>query len=138
MDKDLVLEKLESLRRCVERIRSKTPASAQKLREDWDLQDIIAVNLERAVQLCVDLGLHVVSDRGVSAPQTMAGTFAALERESLIDSEIAKRLAKAVGFRNIAVHAYRDIDWEIVHRIVVDHLEDFSGFARQILALLSD
>lgn len=47
MDWDLVAAKLESLRRCVERIADKTPPSSQDLAQNEDLQDIIALNLQR-------------------------------------------------------------------------------------------
>ena len=59
MDPDVVRAKLESLARCVFRIEAKTPATKEALASDLDAQDIIAPNLERAVQLCVDLGSRV-------------------------------------------------------------------------------
>ena len=55
MDRNIVEAKLESLRRCGDRIAEKTPASADQLSHDPDLQDIIALNLQRAVQTSVDL-----------------------------------------------------------------------------------
>lgn len=58
MDRDLVETKLESLRRCVDRIAGKTPASVDQLVQDPDVQDIIALNLQRAVQLSVDIASH--------------------------------------------------------------------------------
>ncbi|HWV46365.1 MAG TPA: hypothetical protein VN039_10185 [Nitrospira sp.] len=45
MDRDLVETKLESLRRCVQRIAEKTPSSVDQLIRDPDAQDIIALNL---------------------------------------------------------------------------------------------
>lgn len=50
MDRDVVLKKLESLRRCIKRIQDKTPQAYEELVDDYDLQDIITINLERAVQ----------------------------------------------------------------------------------------
>ena len=55
MDSDVVTAKLESLRRCIERVRTRTPASVEELSTDHDAQDIICLNLERAVQACVDI-----------------------------------------------------------------------------------
>jgi uncharacterized protein YutE (UPF0331/DUF86 family) len=133
MDKDVVLNKLESLRRCIARVQAKVPASAAVLREDYDLQDIIVVNLERAVQSCVDIGLHLIGDREIPVPDTMAETFKSLHRAGILDEHVAERMTKAVGFRNTAVHAYQEIDWEIVFRIATDHLDDFRAFSRQIL-----
>lgn len=47
MDRDLIETKLESLRRCVDRIAEKTPSSVDHLLRDPDRQDIIALNLQR-------------------------------------------------------------------------------------------
>ena len=43
MDREVISAKLETLRRCVQRIKDKTPASAAVLLEDYDLQDIICM-----------------------------------------------------------------------------------------------
>ena len=50
MDETVILSKLDSLGRSVSRIHSKTPESATALIDDYDRQDIISINLERAVQ----------------------------------------------------------------------------------------
>ncbi len=133
MDKDVVLNKLESLRRCIQRVEDKTPASVDRLIEDYDLQDIISVNLERAIQTCVDIGLHIISDLEVPVPETMAGTFEVLNRAGYLDKATTERMSRSVGFRNTAVHAYQEIDWNIVYCIITEHLDDFRDFALQIL-----
>lgn len=72
MDKQLINQKFESLRRCVDRIESKLPRSVDTLKTDLDLQDIIALNLTRAVQVCVDVAAHWLSEnRESSSPHTM-------------------------------------------------------------------
>ena len=38
-----------------------------------------------------------------------------------------------IGFRNIAVHDYQDIDEEILIDIIENHLEDLTDFARDML-----
>jgi uncharacterized protein YutE (UPF0331/DUF86 family) len=45
---------------------------------------------------------------------------------------VADQLRKSVGFRNIAVHNYEAINWQIVHSIVDEHLEDFTSFAKAV------
>lgn len=44
MDQRVVEQKLESLRRCIKRLQSKTPKNAEQLYSNIDLQDIIVVN----------------------------------------------------------------------------------------------
>jgi len=113
----------------VQRVREKTPATAETLSEDYDLQDIICLNLERAIQICVDLAAHVIADADLPAPTTMAEGFEQLCRLGLIPAEIAMRMRKAVGFRNVAVHAYQRINWTMVYAIITTRMDDFRAFA---------
>lgn len=132
MDREVIEQKLESLRRCVRRIADKCPPDPETLKSDPDLQDIITINLTRAVQLCVDMGAHLIAGMEVSPPDTMGLTFDALAKVGIIDEGLASQLKKAVGFRNVAVHNYRDMDWAVVHAIARYHLGDFTEFAKVI------
>ncbi len=132
MDRPLIEHKLESLRRCLVRIRNKCPATAAALSQDPDAQDIVSLNLTRAVQLCVDIATHMLADTAVAPPQNMAETFTRLAESGVIDADLGAQLRRAVGFRNVAVHRYRDIDWQIVHAIAHTHLEVFTVFARRV------
>jgi len=132
VDRQVLTEKLESLRRCVGRVQEKCPATVDDLLEDIDLQDILVINLSRAVQLSVDIAAHVLAESGVPAPETMGAAFDALARADVIAEALAVRLRKAVGFRNIAVHNYEAIDWRIVFSIAHNHLSDFEKFAAAI------
>ncbi len=132
MNRDLVNEKLDSLRRCLDRIKAKTPPNAEILLVDFDLQDILVLNIQRAVRICVDLTGHYLSDSGHPPPQTMADSFEKLALAGILSRSTTDRMKKAVGFRNIAVHDYQHIDWQIVYRIVTGHLDDFKVFAREI------
>lgn len=132
MDRDVIEQKIESLRRCVARVRQKCPATADALANDVDAQDILTLNLTRAVQLSVDIGAHIIAARDNPAPDTMGQTFDVLAALGLISPELAVRMKKAVGFRNIAVHNYEAIDWQIAHAIATRHMENFTAFAGAI------
>lgn len=130
MDREVVEQKLESLRRCLQRIEKKCPAEPAVLAADIDLQDIISLNLNRAVQIAVDIGAHLIAGMEVPPPDTMGQTFDLLAQQGVLNSELASSLKKAVGFRNIAIHNYENINWNIVHSIVKYHLADFTAFAK--------
>ena len=136
MDREVVEQKLESLRRCLQRVETKCPADADTLAADFDLQDIVTLNLSRAVQLCVDIGAHLIAGMNVAPPDTMGQTFDLLAQAGLLTTALALSLKKAVGFRNIAVHNYDAINWHIVHSIVKNHLADFSAFAKVVAMTL--
>ncbi len=132
MDALIVVAKLESLRRCVRRIEDRRPASSHVLRNDADLQDILSLNLTRAIQLSVDIASHVLSETGQPVPKTMGEAFDLLADAEIISVDLRKRMRAAVGFRNIAVHSYQAIDWDIVFSIAQHGVEDFRSFARSI------
>ncbi len=133
MDRDLVESKLESLRRCVERIADKTPSSVDQLLRDPDIQDIIALNLQRAVQLSVDVASHLIAETDAVPPSTMAENFEVLQKLQIINPALAERLTKAVGFRNIAVHSYHSINWNVVYQICTHHLDEFRQFTKAVV-----
>lgn len=132
MDQVILAQKLESLRRCIQRVEEKTPTSVHQLVQDPDIQDILVLNLTRAIQLCVDIGSHVISESDESAPTTMGEVFSTLRMLGAITPPTCESMQKAVGFRNVAVHNYDVINWEIVFAICQKSLVDFRRFAQEI------
>ncbi len=132
MAQDVIANKLDALRHCLLRIAARCPASASDLARDPDAQDIVALNLTRAIQLCVDVGAHIIASTDLPPPHTMGQTFDVLAQLGHIGPELAVRMKKAVGFRNLAVHSYEAIDWEIVHALATRHIFDFEDFARAV------
>ena len=111
MNSIVIASKSESLRRCLDRITSKKPKSLDQLLEDIDMQDILALNLERSVQLCVDIANHILSSLDDAPAMSMAESFERLSEKAIIPNELVQNLKKAFGFRNLSVHACDKIDW---------------------------
>ncbi len=132
MDKNIILSKIESLERCTNRIKGKIPSNPEVLKKDWDLQDIIVLNLQRSVQISVDIASHIISQLNRKTPLTMADTFTELHEAKILSNQIAERMIKSVSFRNISVHQYQDIDWNIVYSIITSNLDDFKEFAKRV------
>ena len=133
MDTDVIKAKLVSLQRCMQRIRTKTPGSAQELAADFDLQDILVLNLQRAVQISTDSATTILAE-SAAVPPTMAEAFLLLHRQGVLSEGVAHKLAKSVGLRNIAVHEYTSLNWNVVFAVAQTHIEDFAEFAREISA----
>ena len=128
MNSIVIASKLESLRRCLDRIRSKKPDTLNQLLEDIDMQDILALNLERSIQLCVDIANHILSSLDDAPAMSMAESFERLSENEIISVELAGNLRRAVGFRNLSVHAYDKIDWSLVWTNFESDLNDLINF----------
>ena len=131
---DVVLAKIASVERCLRRVRSVTGGDPERL-SDIDVQDIFVLNLERAVQATIDLAVRVVTREGLGVPATLKESFSLLESNGLLEASLAQRLRSMVGFRNIAVHAYQDLNLAVLKAILTEYLTDLEEFCRVVLAL---
>ncbi len=63
-------------------------------------------------------------------------TFDTLARAGILSTDLAARMKKSVGFRNIAVHDYETIDWDMVYEIALHQTRDFAEFAKAVASRL--
>jgi uncharacterized protein YutE (UPF0331/DUF86 family) len=131
VEPDVVLAKIATIDRCISRIEEVRARRDQLL--PLDVEELTLLNLQRATQAAIDLAGHVVTTEGYGLPDSVSGAFTLLEQNGVVDAALAAQLRRMVGFRNVAVHAYRTIDAAIVERIVGGHLDDLRRFASRIV-----
>jgi len=129
VDRDILLAKIASIRKCLDRIRKVTGGAPESL-NDQDVQDIFVLNLQRAVQAAIDLAAHLVADEKIGLPANLKENFTLLESRQVIDAPLSRRLQAMVGFRNIAVHDYQQLDLTILKSILEHRLGDLDTFVQ--------
>ena len=134
LDTDVIRPLLARLNDHIERVERKRPASIDALLTDRDAQDIVSHNLEKAVQICIDVASHVCAAQG-RAPETSGDALRVLAELGLLEKALADKLVSAVGFRNVSVHQYAQVDWTIVARIVENDMQGLKDFGRWACAL---
>ncbi|MCD5405030.1 MAG: DUF86 domain-containing protein [Desulfotomaculum sp.] len=103
---------------------------------NYTKQDSIILNIQRATEACIDLAMHIVAEKSLGIPQSSRDGFELLYKSGIIDEELNKKLKAMVGFRNIVVRDYQNIDLDIVKKIVELHLGDMKQFASFMLKKL--
>jgi uncharacterized protein YutE (UPF0331/DUF86 family) len=131
--KSIILQKLENIANCISRIESKQPFSVEVLKSDFDIQDTISINLQRAIQAATDLAAHIIAEKNGRTPKDTGDAFLVLHEMGIIDKPLSILMIKATGFRNAIVHEYDGIDWIIVHTVCEKHLHLFRDFSKTIL-----
>lgn len=92
---------------------------------------------QTAIEACIDAAQHVVADRGLGVPASNADVFRSLAVAGLVDHELAATLAGAVGFRDVLVHGYAEVD----DALVVDNLarrDSLRRFVAEMATLLDE
>nr|WP_281376343.1 DUF86 domain-containing protein [Actinomycetospora corticicola] len=79
-----------------------------------------------AVEGCVDVAQHLCSSEGWGPPADNGDAMRVLGRHGVVERDHADRLVRAVGFRNVLVHEYVDVD----DRIMLDRLADLTDLRR--------
>jgi len=129
---DIVLSKIGTIERCLGRIREEYVGSEEEFETNYTKQDSVILNLERASQASIDIATHIVKTRGLGLPNSSRELFDMLLAAGIISERSCRQMQGMVGFRNIAVHDYQNLNLEIVVAIVEKHLGDFETFSKEI------
>jgi uncharacterized protein YutE (UPF0331/DUF86 family) len=122
------------LARVVDRVRilrGFAEVDVDELVADRVRMDSVKYTFQTAVEACIDAAHHTTASEGLERPATNAGAFLALAGAGLLPEELGPAMADAVGFRNLLVHQYAEID----DRRVVAHLGELDVLDRFVDAM---
>lgn len=94
--------------------------------------------LQVAIQVMLDIGAHVLADRGVVDWEKYRAVPEKLAEEGVLRPELAERLARAAGQRNVLVHLYTEVDPDLVYETLQEDLDAFVAFAEAVHRLLEE
>ena len=131
---DVILNKTEIVKRCIRRVKEEYDCNPKNL-GNYTKQDSITLNIQRACEAVIDLGMHVIAEKGLGIPQTSRDTFEILQDSRIITTEMSERLKAMIGFRNIAIHNYQRLNLKIIQAIIEKDLKDLLCFTDIILKI---
>jgi uncharacterized protein YutE (UPF0331/DUF86 family) len=128
-DQDVLTSKLATIDRCLQRI------AGTQGREGLlpaDVEDITAINLQRAMKAAVDLALHVVASEGLGIPYSPADSFTLLGRHGMIDRDLAARLQRMAIFRDLTLYDHQSVGPDVIEAVLDRHLGDLRAFGEGV------
>ncbi len=129
---DIVINKIQNIQRCVRRAREEYEVDRDGFAANYTRQDAAMLNVVRACETAIDLANYVIRMKKLGIPVSSADSFNLLRNERIIDSRLAERMEKMVGFRNTIVHQYTKIDLCIVEAVIDSELDELVVFADRI------
>ncbi len=136
VDKDLIIAKASSVKRNLNRIKEKRDTDLKTFLKDLDRQESILFNLQMAIQNCIDITAHIISEQGLGVPGSTNEMFYLLEDNGYIYVDITEKMVKAVGFRNLIVHEYGKVELKQVFEVAKKEIEDFEKYLLSIFLKL--
>jgi len=135
VDRQTIERRLLKLEQSLRKLAGLSRVNRDEYIKDEGLQDRVERNLQIAAQICIDIGSHVIADRGYRAPYSYGDIFAVLQEEGLLPQDLANTLKQIAGFRNILVHDYLEVDPGIVYECL-KKIGDFKKFAEHVATWL--
>ena len=128
IDKDLIIAKAGSVNKYLSRIREKSNADLESFLGDIDRQEIILFNIQMAIQNCVDIAAHIISEEGLGVPGSTNEMFYLLEENGYLSNELTEKMVMAIGFRNLMVHEYGKIEIDRVYEIAKTDIQGLTAY----------
>lgn len=124
-DAGLIAKRLARIETCLADLHLVDPGAIE---HDVIRERFVEHTLQIAIQAAVDVAAHIVADDHLGDPTTNHGLFDLLHRHGWIPDTLLPALHRMVGFRNVLVHAYEDVDVRLVRRVVEFHTGDLLAF----------
>jgi uncharacterized protein YutE (UPF0331/DUF86 family) len=136
IDSALILAKAGSVKKHLNRILEKRKVDLDSFLKDIDRQESILFNVQMAVQNCIDIAAHIISEEGFGVPGSTTEMFYLLKDHGYINQNLTVAMVKAVGFRNLIVHEYGKIELEQVYEIAHNNINDLNEYLKAIIKKL--
>jgi len=129
-DPEIVAKKLARIETCVRELREQ--ARPELIADDVRERRFVEHTLQLAIQAAVDAASHIVAAERLGEPRDPRGLFDLLGRHRWIAPHLVERLRPMVGFRNVLVHEYDEVDLEVVRSVLGERLDDLLAYAQAV------
>jgi uncharacterized protein YutE (UPF0331/DUF86 family) len=133
-DAGLLAKKLAFVETCIRELRmlARPEALAHDVRE----RRFVEHTLQIAIQACQDVASHIVSNERLGEPRTNQELMDLLVAAGWLAPELGRPMRQAIGFRNVLVHGYADVDLNITRDVLGRGLGDLADFVTAVRARL--
>ncbi len=127
---DVAFNKAAIIERCIKRMHDEYKADPEL--EDYTHIDALTLNIERACQAGIDLAMHVVATQHLGIPQSSGDAFTLMRQADLISVKAEQAMRAMVGFRNVVVHQYQELNMDILRYIAETAWVDLQDFCKAL------
>ena len=110
--------------------------SEMEFLDDFHFHGLVECYLQLSCQVVIDTLNLLIIEKDLAKPESGQEIVSFLFKKSIISQDLFSRLEGVGGFRNILVHEYGRINHKKVYQYLMEKLEDFEVFKKEILRLI--
>ena len=130
--KKKVFVKLEEMDKYLSELDMLLPESKNKYLGDIKTIRACEKTIELAIESVISIISIIVSQERLGIPESEDDLISFVSKKKIISSSLSKMVREMKGFRNILVHRYGNIDDKKVYNYLVNELNDFDKFKKEI------
>lgn len=132
--RDLILNRFKKMDNLIRKLEEIKKYNRQEFHANFLLNLSAQRALETCINICIDIGNHILSLNKNGKPETYSEIFIELSQLNIISNDLKDKLIEMTKFRNLLGHMYMEIDNNIVYDILQTELNDFNLFKKQVLS----
>jgi len=132
VDKEILKSRLTLLAEYISDLEEAREITLGEFLNDKVKRRFVERTLQLAIEACLDIGSHLISDLQLREPEKNRDIFIILVENGILAEQARESFAAMAGFRNIIVHDYARLDPEIVYRSLRQGIPDLKYFVRTI------
>ncbi len=133
MNNERIKEKINEINKYLNELESIRPNSLEEYSKDLKEKAACERYFEKIIEAVIDLGFLIVKTKSLEGPEDDRDLFDILEKNKIIDSNLAKRMQEGKGMKNFISHQYGEVNDELVFNAITKELEnDVKNFIEKI------
>ncbi len=125
-----LLKRYNRFKKAIELLSTLSKTNPDKIVNDYTLLSSLERNIQLAVEFLIDLSNYILSESVGEVPDTYKEIVAKTGELCDLEKELIKEVRGIIGLRNIIVHLYADIDYDVI-------LSELGNIIDEILAYVS-
>lgn len=132
----MIRARLEKLRGYLQTLEAVQKNDLATFKRDPFIHGAAERYLHLSIECLLDIGNHLIADRGYRKPESYGEILQILSEEGVIPEELFRHLEGMAAFRNVLVHDYLKLDLDRVYQVIKERLRYFDELAETYAGLL--
>lgn len=129
MSPEIIKRKLSLIAKYIDDLKKYENCSFEEFMQNhYEIERLI----ELLIEVSIDIIFHIIAEKDEPPPLSYRAGFLRAGELGIISNPLAVSLSKASGLRNILIHEYEEIDYNLLHQSVNLAIRDFSNFIGEL------
>jgi len=137
LNKNFIEKKVALIEEDIYRLKNLSNISMKEIISSYEKQAVIERLIEKIITRAIDINQHLIKSlEEKSIPDNYKDTFLILADLKIFSRKFGENISKSVGLRNILIHDYDKIDYNMLYLSIFDCISDYIKYCDYILKFL--